>query len=187
MTPRSEIEMVIRGLIDEDVAEFARLMAQTIISNAGSTLADANRDAAMYASARIAAGQMIKEKPKDAARLLAGLAVIDIQRSIEFVTPDELKALDATALAWKEQAMRAQAINSSMDCRLAGRWAEMSGSHCPTERPCARCTAEREIERLTRERDEALAYCRGEDSIDLASLPKRECKAVDVTVKELHR
>ena len=94
MTPRSEIEMVIRGLIDEDVAEFARLMAQTIISNAGSTLADANRDAAMYASARIAAGQMIKEKPKDAARLLAGLAVIDIQRSIEFLAEQEMQ--DAT-------------------------------------------------------------------------------------------
>ena len=67
-------------------------------------------------------------------------------------------------LAWKDQAMLAQSINSSMDCRFAGRWAEMSGSHCPAERPCARCTAEREIEklqsdveRLTKERDEAVS------------------------------
>ena len=75
--------------------------------------------------------------------------------------------------------MRAQTINSSMDCRFAGQWAEMSGSHCPAERPCDRCTAEREladrdariealvsqlqseeddhrrdVERLTKERDE---------------------------------
>ena len=45
------------------------------------------------------------------------------------------------------QALRAQI--SALDCRLVGRVAELSGSHCPADRPCDRCVAERRIEELS--------------------------------------
>ena len=45
------------------------------------------------------------------------------------------------------QALRAQI--EALDCRLAGRVAELSGSHCPADRPCDRCVAERRIEELS--------------------------------------
>ena len=41
------------------------------------------------------------------------------------------------------QALRAQI--ESLDCRLVGRVAELSGSHCPADNPCDRCVAERRI------------------------------------------
>jgi hypothetical protein len=46
------------------------------------------------------------------------------------------------------QALRAQ--TESLDCRLVGRVAELSGSHCPADKPCDRCVAERRIEELSR-------------------------------------
>ena len=45
------------------------------------------------------------------------------------------------------QALRAQI--ESLDCRLVGRVAELSGSHCPADKPCDRCVAERRIEELS--------------------------------------
>lgn len=33
----------------------------------------------------------------------------------------------------------------SMDCRYVGRFAEISGSHCPLDEPCDRCQAERKL------------------------------------------
>ena len=45
------------------------------------------------------------------------------------------------------QALRAQI--ESLDCRLVGRVGELSGSHCPADRPCDRCIAERRIEELS--------------------------------------
>ena len=38
---------------------------------------------------------------------------------------------------------------SAFDCRLVGRVGELSGSHCPADRPCDRCIAERRIEELS--------------------------------------
>ena len=38
---------------------------------------------------------------------------------------------------------------SALDCRLVGRVAELSGSHCPADRPCDRCVADRRIEELS--------------------------------------
>ena len=45
------------------------------------------------------------------------------------------------------QALRAQI--SALDCRLVGRVADLSGSHCPADNPCDRCVAERRIEELS--------------------------------------
>ena len=45
------------------------------------------------------------------------------------------------------QALRAQI--EALDCRLVGRVAELSGSHCPADKPCDRCVAERRIEELS--------------------------------------
>jgi hypothetical protein len=50
-----------------------------------------------------------------------------------------LRAENARLRRWRTEA----------DCRYTmGDVAEMSGSHCPWEKPCDRCAAEREIERL---------------------------------------
>lgn len=38
---------------------------------------------------------------------------------------------------------------AALDCRLVGRVAELSGSHCPADRPCDRFVAERRIEELS--------------------------------------
>ena len=45
------------------------------------------------------------------------------------------------------QALRAQI--AALDCRLVGRVADLSGSHCPADNPCDRCVAERRIEELS--------------------------------------
>ena len=42
---------------------------------------------------------------------------------------------------------------AALDCRLVGRVAELSGSHCPADKPCDRCVAERMIANLISERD----------------------------------
>ena len=42
-----------------------------------------------------------------------------------------------------------EAMVESMDCRLVGRVGELSGSHCPLEKPCDRCVAERRVAELT--------------------------------------
>jgi len=42
---------------------------------------------------------------------------------------------------------------SSLDCRFAGHFAELSGKHCPPGQPCDRCEAEAMVERAEAERD----------------------------------
>ena len=54
------------------------------------------------------------------------------------------------------QALRAQI--ESLDCRLVGRVAELSGSHCPADKPCDRCVAERRIANLISERDQSISH-----------------------------
>ena len=46
---------------------------------------------------------------------------------------------------------------TKLDCRFVGRYAEMSGSHCPSGEPCQRCELERAREAAEAERDEARA------------------------------
>ena len=49
-----------------------------------------------------------------------------------------------------------EAMVESMDCCLVGRVGEMSGSHCPSDKPCDRCVAERRIAKLDRIANEAV-------------------------------
>ena len=54
---------------------------------------------------------------------------------------------------------------AGLDCRFTlGGVAEAGGSHCPLDKPCARCVTEREVERLRRVEAAASEIIRYEDS-----------------------
>lgn len=54
------------------------------------------------------------------------------------LSPDELDRLIAQA----RDAVAVRAERDALDCRYAGRYADISGSHCPLDKPCVRCRAE---------------------------------------------
>lgn len=56
----------------------------------------------------------------------------------------------------REERDRARRGREELDCRFAGPFAELSGSHCPLNRRCQRC----QLEAVTEERNQALAALR---------------------------
>ena len=45
-------------------------------------------------------------------------------------------------MAMQERIKELQAQISTFDCRFAGEYADLSGSHCPIDKPCMRCRNE---------------------------------------------
>jgi len=68
-------------------------------------------------------------------------------------------ALAEEKRAHEETRKRVRSLEAQVtgfDCRFAGKWAEMGGSHCPPGKPCQRCeldAAERRAEEAEWERD----------------------------------
>jgi hypothetical protein len=65
-------------------------------------------------------------------------------------------------------------------CYTMGAVADMSGSHCPSGRPCVRCEHEREVERLTRVRDAARAVFNAANSATQEAAMQRLRAALEV-------
>ena len=64
------------------------------------------------------------------------------------IPPDDEGPIPREIRALRARVAELEAQISALDCRLVGRVGELSGSHCPADRPCDRCVAEWRIAEL---------------------------------------
>lgn len=84
-----------------------------------------------------------KNNPEHFARPAAPLGV-DFGRlaGADDLTVGDVWSLAEACEAAQRERDEAWRSRERLDCRFAGRFVEMSGSHCPLENPCVRCQAE---------------------------------------------
>ena len=88
---------------------------------------------------------------EDSAALEAMRETAAEQSRVHIEMHNQIVALEAEVAKWKAEWHKAKTRLERTDCRNAGEFYEMSGSHCPLDRPCDRCEREREERALLAE------------------------------------